>query len=112
MDDTLRQLKERALLTKDIGFDEALTLYRIGMETPFALMAAASEIREFFKGKRVNLCGIINAKSGRCPEDCKFCAQSVHYETDAPVYEMVSRAGIVEAARQMRQAGAHMFGII
>jgi biotin synthase len=112
MSDTLRQLKERALLTKDIGFDEALTLYRIGMETPFTLMAAASEIREFFKGKRINLCGIINAKSGRCPEDCKFCAQSVHYETDAPVYDMVSREEIVDRARQMKQEGAHMFGII
>ena len=112
MADNLRQLKERALLTKDIGFDEALTLYRTGMETPFALMAAASEIREFFKGKRINLCGIINAKSGRCPEDCKFCAQSVHYETDAPVYDLVSTEEIVDRARQMKHEGAHMFGII
>ncbi len=112
MEDTLTQLKERAIGKKDIGVADALTLYRMGMETPFALMAAASEIREAFKGKRINLCGIINAKSGRCPENCKFCAQSVHYETDAPVYDMVSRAEIVGAAKRMLRGGAHMFGII
>jgi biotin synthase len=85
MIDTLGQLKARALGTQDIGLGDALTLHEIGTKTPFALMAAASEIREFFKGKRINLCGIINAKSGRCPEDCRFCAQSARYETDAPV---------------------------
>src|SRR5208283_4297507 len=112
MDDVLKQLKERAIKRKDIGFEDALSLYRTGMETPFTLMAAAAEIRESFKGKRINLCGIINAKSGRCPEDCKFCAQSVHYETDAPVYDLVSTEEIVDRARQMKHEGAHMFGII
>ncbi len=112
MDDVLKQLKERAIERKDIGFEDALALYRMGMKTPFALMAAGSDIREAFKGKRINLCGIINAKSGRCPENCKFCAQSVHYETDVPVYDMVSTAEIVGAARQMLQDGAHMFGIV
>ncbi|MGD0230994.1 MAG: biotin synthase BioB [Syntrophorhabdales bacterium] len=112
MDDVLKQLKERALNEKDIGRDDALALHEIGARNPFALMAAASEIREFFKGKRINLCGIINAKSGRCAEDCAFCAQSVHYETDAPVYGLASSEEIVESARQMKQCGAHMFGII
>jgi biotin synthase len=112
MDDVLKRLKDRAIEKKDIGFEDALALYRLGMETPFALMAAASDIREAFKGKRINLCAIINAKSGRCPEDCKFCAQSVHCETDAPVYDMVSKAEIVGAARRMVQDGAHMFGIV
>jgi biotin synthase len=110
--DTLQQLKDKAVGMQNIGFADALTLREIGTRKPFALMAAASEIREHFKGKRVNLCGIINAKSGRCPEDCKFCAQSVHYETEAPVYDLISKAEMVEAAGQMRQAGAHMFGII
>ena len=112
MDDVLTQLKERAIEKKDLGFEDALALYRRGMETPFALMAAASEIREAFKGKRINLCGIINAKSGRCPENCKFCAQSVHYDTEAPVYDMVSREEILGAARRMLRDGAHMFGIV
>ena len=87
-------MKERAIGQKDIGYSEALMLAEIGSKTPFALMAAASEIREHFKGKRINMCGIINAKSGRCTEDCRFCAQSAHYDTDTPVYDMVSTARI------------------
>ena len=112
MSQTLTQLKERAIAQKDIGYSEALMLRGIGSKTPFALMAAASEIREHFKGKRINMCGIINAKSGRCTEDCRFCAQSAHYETDSPVYDMVSTARILDAARRMKECGAHMFGII
>ena len=75
-------------------------------------MAAAAEIREHFKGKTVNLCGIVNAKSGLCSEDCKFCAQSAHYCTDAPEYPFIGEARIVEKARQAKASGAHMFGII
>ena len=112
MDGILKQLKEKALAGKSIGFDEALALHRSGMERPYALIAAASEIRETFKGKRISLCAIINAKSGRCPEDCKFCGQSVHYEGDAPVYGLVSREEIVSRAGRMKDEGARMFGIV
>ena len=112
MEGTLEQLKGRAMQKKSIGFDEAMTLFRLGMEKPFALIAAASEIREHFKGKKVNLCGIVNAKSGICPEDCKFCAQSAHYCTDAPQYPLIGAGEIVEKAKQAKVFGAHMFGII
>lgn len=111
-DHILKELKSRAVESKNIGLREALALHEIGMNNPFALMAAASEIREFFKGRRINLCAIINAKSGRCPEDCRFCAQSAHYETDAPEYGLVPKEQIVAAARRMKEEGAHMFGII
>ncbi|OGP53655.1 MAG: biotin synthase BioB [Deltaproteobacteria bacterium RBG_13_52_11] len=96
----------------DVGFEEGLALFRYGMGKPFVLIAAAAEIREHFKGKRVNLCGIVNAKSGLCPEDCKFCAQSVHYCTDAPEYPFIGKEAIIEGARRAKAAGAHMFGII
>jgi biotin synthase len=112
MGDTINELKTRAIQAKDIGTEDALTLYDLGMEHPFFLMAAAAEIREHFKGRKVNLCGIVNAKSGLCSEDCKFCAQSAHYCTDAPEYPFIGKAGIVEKARQAKASGAHMFGII
>lgn len=112
MDHTLVRLKGRAINKKDIGSDDAISLVTIGAERPFALMAAAAEIREHFKGKKVNLCGIVNAKSGICPEDCKFCAQSAHYCTDAPEYPLIGQEEIVEKARQAKAFGAHMFGII
>jgi biotin synthase len=102
MGDTINELKTRAKEAKDIGTEDALTLYNLGLKHPFFLMAAAAEIREHFKGRKVNLCGIVNAKSGLCSEDCKFCAQSAHYCTDTPEYPFIGKAGIVEKARQAK----------
>jgi len=112
MDSIIERLKERAINTKDIGFRDALELCELGKENPFLLMAYAVEIREHFKGKNVNLCGIVNAKSGICPENCKFCAQSAHYCTDAPVYSLIGSDVMVEKAKEAKGAGVHMFGII
>ncbi|HBA55724.1 MAG TPA: biotin synthase BioB, partial [Syntrophorhabdus aromaticivorans] len=75
-------------------------------------MAYGSRIREHFKGKKVSLCCIVNAKSGVCPENCRFCAQSAHYHTDAPVYPLLPAKEIVEKARVARDCGAHFFGIV
>jgi biotin synthase len=112
MGDTINELKTRAIEAKDIRTQDALRLYKLGTKYPFFLMAAATEIREHFKGRKVNLCGIVNAKSGLCSEDCKFCAQSAHYCTDSPEYSFIGKASIVEKARQAKASGAHMFGII
>ena len=108
----IESFKKRAINAKDIGVMDAVVLCELGKERPFALMAAASEIREHFKGKKVNLCGIVNAKSGLCTENCKFCAQSAHYQTDAPVHPLLTKAAILSKAKQMKEEGAHMFGII
>jgi biotin synthase len=112
VDDTLRYLRDKALSRKPIGLDEALALYRVGREAPFSLMAAASEIRTAFKAEKISLCGIINAKSGRCSEDCAFCAQSVHFETNAPEFSLVATEKMVEKAAEMKLAGIRIFGIV
>ncbi len=112
MNKTIRVLTEQAIKSRNIGFDEAGALREAGRVHPFLLIAAASEIREHFKGKHINLCGIVNAKSGLCGENCRFCAQSAHYCTDAPEYPFVGRDVILDRARQAKEEGAHMFGII
>ena len=58
------------------------------------LIAAADKIREHFKGENVDLCTIINGRSGRCGENCKFCAQSAHYHTTCEVYALVDATAI------------------
>lgn len=105
-------LKEKAIELKNLNFDEAMFLYNFGMKHPFLLFGLASEIREYFKGKKINMCGIINAKSGRCGENCKFCAQSVHYNTGVPVYSLCGAGEIIKKAKEAKSAGAHMFGIV
>jgi biotin synthase len=112
MNDIIQELKYKALEGQYLSADNAHRLCAAGQQKPFYLMAAASEIREQFKGKRINLCGIVNAKSGICPENCKFCAQSAHYCTDAPQYPLIRKQEMIEKARHAREFGAHMFGII
>ena len=108
----IESMKKKAIQRQPITFDEALELSDLGMKRPFRMMAAASEIREHFKGKEVSLCGIVNAKSGRCTENCKFCAQSAHYRSGAPVYPLISAAEMVEKARIAAENGVRFFGIV
>lgn len=77
-----------------------------------ACLAGAHHLREDFFGNRIELCSIINAKSGRCPENCAFCAQSAHYTTDAPVYPLKRLEEIVAGAQQAEAEGSHCYGIV
>lgn len=110
--DFIDQLKRKTLKRQAISSEEAMTLAELGQKKPFHLFAAASEIRERFKGKTVSLCGIINAKSGRCSENCAFCPQSAHYNTDAPEYALISPDEIIKEAKNAAQYGVRFFGIV
>jgi biotin synthase len=63
-------------------------------------------------GNKIDLCNILNAKSGACAEDCKFCAQSGRHSTDVSRYPLKSNAEILEAAKKARIMGAGRFGIV
>lgn len=83
------------------------------LETPLAeLIVLADKIRRDSTGSRLELCSIINAKSGLCSEDCKFCAQSSRHKADVSVYQLVSREAIVKAAQNAKEIGAERFGIV
>ena len=61
------------------------------------LLDRAAAVRQAVHGNEVSLCGITNAKSGSCPEDCGFCSQSAHFQgTGAPVYPMMEPREIAE----------------
>jgi biotin synthase len=78
-----------------------------------ALLDRASAVREAVHGNAVSLCGITNAKSGRCPENCGFCSQSAHFaEADAPVYALVSPREMADQAKVAEAAGAREFSIV
>ncbi len=83
------------------------------LELPLAeLIAEADKVRKQFAGNRVELCNILNAKSGLCPEDCKFCAQSARHKTGAQAYPLKSKAQMLEAARRAKEIGAERFDIV
>lgn len=110
--DIIEKLQRLATRSKGIGADDALRLFEEGAGRPFRVMAAAAEIRRHFKGDAISLCSIINAKSGKCPENCKFCAQSAHYATDVESYPLKKAQEVIEGAESAGRAGAEMFGIV
>ncbi len=63
-----------------------------------ALYKAADEIRNYFCGDTIDLCSISNAKSGRCPQDCKWCSQSMHYKTGVPEFDIADVTQTVNEA--------------
>jgi len=83
-----------------------------GQKDLFFLLAYANLLREEFKGKVIDLCSIINAKSGACPEDCIFCAQSSRYRTKIEKYPFIAQKKIVQGAKSARDTGADRFGIV
>lgn len=83
------------------------------LELPLAeLIARADKVRGRFAGNGVELCNILNAKSGLCPEDCKFCAQSARHKANSPVYPLKTKARMLEAARRAKEMGADRFDIV
>ena len=76
------------------------------------LCQGADLIREAFIGDKVDLCSIINGRSGRCPEDCKYCAQSAHNHTNCEVYDFLPEEKIVEACKMNEREGVDRFSIV
>ena len=103
---------QRILDGGEITPKEAEQLIHVSDEDTMILLAMADKIRQKFSGNEVDLCAIVNARSGKCPENCKFCAQSAHHETGVTVYPFMSEEDIVEHAKKAKEAGAIRFSIV
>jgi biotin synthase len=106
------QLLETVLKGAKISSDEAKELTVARGADLMALFSAAACIRERFRGDSLDLCSIVNAKSGACGEDCAFCAQSSHHRTGAPVYPLISVEEMARAAEGARKNGAARFCVV
>ncbi|MGN0855265.1 MAG: biotin synthase BioB [Kiritimatiellia bacterium] len=73
---------------------------------------AAHRITERFKPKVFDFCAIVNARSGRCGEDCKWCAQSAHWKTSCASYGWIGTAACVKAAEEAERNGVFRLGIV
>ena len=76
------------------------------------LVARANNVRKKFMGGRMELCSILNAKSGVCSEDCKFCAQAGRYATGVSTYPLKEKEEILTSAENAKKIGAEKFGIV
>jgi len=76
------------------------------------LYTGADMIREHFVGDKVDLCSIINGRSGRCPEDCKYCAQSAFNHTDCEIYDFLPQDKILDMCKLNEREGVDRFSIV
>lgn len=109
---SLSEISSRVIAGGAPEESEALYLSTLRGTDLFDLFLAAARVRDHFLGTSIHLCSIINAKSGRCPENCSFCAQSAHHRANAPVFPLVEEDEIVAAARIAAEQGSQCFGIV
>jgi biotin synthase len=83
----------------------------LGLPLP-ELISRADKVRREFLAPKIELCNIMNAKSGACREDCKFCAQSGRHKTGAAAYSLKEKNEMIEAARWAKEIGAERFDIV
>src|SRR5437868_15366262 len=81
-------------------------------EEIYDLFYAAHKVRRHFHGNRVTFCSIVASKFGSCSEDCKFCAQSAHFDTGIEPHAMMGRDEVRAVCQDARDRGASSFGIV
>lgn len=109
----IASLGSQALHGEPLTRQEALWLFNLEKSADiFDLLAWANRIREHFMGNKIQLCSIVNAKAGGCPENCKFCAQSAFYETASPRYGFIEPEPVQEAAREATRNGVAAVGLV
>jgi biotin synthase len=106
---TIIQLKKNVFDGRLLTKEEGLALYTTPLDE---LCATANEIREHFCGDTFDICTIINGKSGRCSENCKYCAQSSFYHTQIEEYPLLDTNAIVEQARYNDERGVLRYSIV
>lgn len=103
---------EAAWTGDGISREQALQLETLTHEELDYLFEGTDRIRDKFKGRDVKICSIVNAKSGKCVEDCSFCSQSSRFQTESPEYEMMDVEEIVQAAKEAAAFGSNEFSIV
>jgi biotin synthase len=107
-------LSELKTYRKKMGIDKnsALSLSQLKGQEILELLAVANSQRIQSRGNRVDLCSIVNAKSGSCPEDCSFCSQSSSSRSDVETYSLLSGDKILKAALSAKGQGTKRFCIV
>ena len=110
----IEDLADRIIAGEHLDRETALELTQIeGKANILSLCEAADRVRQACCGNTVDLCSIVNIKSGNCSENCAFCAQSAHHPgQDSPIYGLKSQEEILEQAKAAEAAGARRFCLV
>ena len=109
----LAALGRRVLGGGQVTREEGDWLFELeGSADIFDLMSWANRIREQFKGNKIHLCSIVNAKAGACSENCSFCAQSSFHQTGSPRYGFIDPEPVLEAADEAGRNRVTAVGLV
>jgi biotin synthase len=111
LDTKISDLAHAVLEGQPIDRDDALYLIQLPPEQRYELFYWANQIRIQCCGPEISLCAIASARTARCPEDCRFCAQSAHYQTETQPHTATNEE-LLTAAAEAQKLGAHSFGIV
>jgi len=95
-----------------IAAGEALDLLAAARRDPWPVWLAADRVRRRFRGRTVHLCSIVAVRVGRCGEDCRWCAQSAHWETGVTPHDVLPVEDVVRAAESAETVGAGHLGLV
>ena len=109
---SIEKLEKKVLSGKRIARTEALFLSSLRGQAVMELFSAANRIRSHFRGDEIDLCAIVNAKSGKCSEDCAYCAQSAKSAAGITSYSLLGKKTILQKAEDARNGGAKRFCIV
>jgi len=115
MRQVIMEMENKSVSGEKITRDEAIRLFEIAdssKELFQELLEAARRVKESSFKNSVEFCSIINAKSGRCSEDCSYCSQSAHYATGSDEYGLLSYEEILGNARQAESKGVRRFSLV
>ena len=108
----ISRLKSKILDGGDIDDNEAYALAETLPESADALREAAAEITACLCSRTFDSCSIVNARSGLCSENCKWCAQSKHHSTACETYDLIDHDECLAAARDNRSTGVRRFSLV
>ncbi len=108
----IRHLAEEIINGGFLSKHDAFSIAEITGPDIFNLFASANKIRHHFRGNTIGLCSIINAKSGACPEDCSFCAQSSRSKANIEAYLLLKKETVLQKAREAKKTGVKRFSLV
>ncbi len=107
-----QDLATRVIEGDKITKEEALQIVGASPDELLDVLHASFRIRQLHYGRKVHLHVLRNARSGICPEDCRFCSQSSAYNTGVPDYPMQTVDSLLEGARAAHQSGAARYCMV
>ncbi len=108
----MKLLFDKAVKGEKLSFNDLDKIIHADFQNIWEAFTYSVKIKNAFHKEQVKLCSIINAKSGKCPENCAFCAQSKHHSTNIEIFTLISPENILKAAVEKEKAGSQRFSIV